>query len=480
MAGFVVGGGGYYSNMCSISREVIQADFDALRGVVSRILGHSYDALTAPERLTLLEGLERETRRLRVPGHQLINQLAEQSTVEELGGRLSRVLAERLRITRAEAGRRVAEAADLGPRHALSGQPLAPLLTATAAAERAGDIGGAQVQVIRRFLAQLPSVIDPGTRESAQAHLAELAGRFRPDQLAVLADKLSDCLNPDGTYTDDDRARRRGLMLGKQGPDGMTELRGLLTPEARAGLEKILAKTAAPGMCNPDDAAPVIDGPADQEAARRDMRSAAQRHHDGLNAAIRALLASGSLGQHNGLPATIVVSAQLADLEAATGTGLTSGGTVVPMSDVIRLARHAHHYLAIFDKGHAVALYHTKRLASPGQRLVLYAKERGCTRPGCTIPADWCEVHHVNDWAATHHTDVNTLTLACSPDHTLVTTGGWTTRKNAQGETAWLPPPNLDTGQPRTNNFHHPEKILAQQEDGNSGNDGCPNQESGP
>ncbi|MEI6052416.1 MAG: DUF222 domain-containing protein, partial [Opitutaceae bacterium] len=149
-------------------------------------------------------------------------------------------------------------------------------------------------------------------------------------------------------------------------------------------------------------------------------------------------------------------------------------------SDVIRLARHAHHYLAIFDKGHAVALYHTKRLASPGQRLVLYAKERGCTRPGCTIPADWCEVHHVNDWAATHHTDVNTLTLACSPDHTLLTTGGWTTRKNAQGETAWLPPPNLDTGQPRTNNFHHPEKILAQQEDGNSGNDGCPNQESGP
>lgn len=446
--------------MLSIDREVIQQDFAALREVVSRILGHCYDSLTAPERLALLEGLERQTRRLRVPGHQLINQLVEQSTAEEVGGRVSRVLADRLRITRAEAGRRVAEAADLGPRHALSGQPLAPLLTATAAAERAGDIGGAHVQVIRRFLTQLPSVVDAGTRESAQAHLAELAGRFRPDQLAVLADKLSDCLNPDGTYTDEDRARRRGLMLGKQGPDGMSELRGLLTPEARAGLEKLLAKTAAPGMCNPEDDTPVIDGVPDDDAARRDTRSAAQRHHDGLNAAIRALLASGDLGQHNGLPVSIVVSAQLADLEAAAGTGRTSGGTVLPMRDVIRLARHAHHYLAIFDKGQAVALYHTKRLASPGQRLVLHARDRGCTRPGCTIPADWCEVHHVNDWATTHHTDVNTLTLACSPDHTLVTTGGWTTRTTTRGHTEWLPPPNLDTGQPRTNTFHHPEKIL--------------------
>ena len=30
------------------------------------------------------------------------------------------------------------------------------------------------------------------------------------------------------------------------------------------------------------------------------------------------------------------------------------------------LASRAHHYLCIFDKGKAIALYHTKRLASPG------------------------------------------------------------------------------------------------------------------
>ena len=365
--------------MLSSSREEIQEDFDALRAAVSRILGHSCDGLTTPERLALLERLEQETRRLRVPGHQLINQLSEQAQPEELGGKLSHALADRLRITRSDANRRIAEAADLGPRRALTGELLPPLLTATAAAQRAGEIGVGHVQVIRRFFDQLPGWVDVGTRERAEKHLAELATQFRPDQVADLAEGLSDCINPDGTYTDDDRARRRCLTLGKQDIDGMSPLRGWLTPEARATFEAVLAKLAAPGMCNPEDDKPEVDGPPSDELARRDARSAAQRNHDGLNAALRALLASGKLVQHNGLPATIIVTTTLQDLESASGTGLTGGGTRLPMSDVIRMARHSHHYLAIFDKAKAVALYHTKRLASPGQRIVLYANKcEGC------------------------------------------------------------------------------------------------------
>jgi hypothetical protein len=52
---------------------------------------------------------------------------------------------------------------------------------------------------------------------------------------------------------DVDRARRRGFTIGKQQADGMSEVRGLLDPEARATLDAVLAKQAAPGMCNPDD-----------------------------------------------------------------------------------------------------------------------------------------------------------------------------------------------------------------------------------
>jgi Domain of unknown function (DUF222) len=452
--------------MSSINREVIQEDFDVLRAVVSRLVEHSYDGLTGRERLALLERLECEGRRLRVPGHQLINQLAAQADTTELGGKLVHVLADHLRITRGEAGRRVAEAADLGPRRALTGEPLPPLLTGTAAAERAGQIGGGHVKVIRHFLQQLPSTVDLGTRECAEQHLARLCTQFRPDQVGGLADRLADCLNPDGSFTDEDRARRRGLVLGTQGADGMSELRGVLTPEARATLEAVLAKLAAPGMCNPDDERPVVDGPADDAAAQRDTRTAAQRNHDAVIAAGRALLASGELGQHHGLPATIVITTTLADLEAAAGSAITGGGTRLPISDVIRMARHAHHYLAVFDDSKPRALFHTKRLASPGQRIMLYAKERGCTRPGCDAPPYWCEVHHVQDWATTHHTDIHTLTLACTADHALIQPGGWTTRKTARGDTEWIPPPHQDRGQPRINTFHHPEELLALEGDG--------------
>jgi hypothetical protein len=449
--------------MLSSSREEISAVFDALDADVDRVCELSFDALTTPERLRILQRLELLARRLPVPGHALLNQLAEQASPQELGGTLSHVVADRLRIARGDASRRMAEAADLGPRRALTGESLAPRLPATAAAQRQGAIGASHVRVIRRFFDELPCSVDIDTCEKAEAHLAVLATEHRPDDLTKLAERLAAYLNPDGTYTDEDRARRRGLTLANQASDGMSRLSGWLTPEARATLDAVLAKLAAPGMANPDDDFPVVDGPADQHAQRRDTRSTAQRNHDGLNAALRAVLASGKLGQHNGLPASIIVTTTLEDLEAAAGKGLTGGGTLLPMSDVIRLARHAHHYLAIFNKGEAIALYHTKRLASPGQRIVLYAKDRGCTRPGCDVPGYWCEVHHVEDWATTHRTEIHRLTLACGADHKLVD-NGWTTRKRANGDTEWIPPPHRDFGQPRTNNFHHPEKVLCEEE----------------
>jgi Domain of unknown function (DUF222) len=450
--------------MGSSDGVAIEEVFDALDADVDRVCELSFDALTTPELLRMLERLEKVARRLPVAGHGLINQLVQQATPAELGGKLSHVLADRLRITRGEAARQVAEAADLGPRQALTGQPLAPRLPATAAVQRDGQIGASHVAVIRRFLDQLPCWVDAQTRESAEADLANLATEHRPETVRKVADRLAYYLNPDGDFTDEDRSRRRGLTLGGQDADGMSPLRGWLTPQARATLEAVLAKLAAPGMCNPDDQTPTVDGPPSEEAVQRDTRSSAQRNHDALTAALRAVLASGKLGQHNGLPASIIVSTTLKDLEAGTGKGLTGGGTLLPMSEVIRLARHAYHYLAIFDKGKALALYHTKRLASPGQRIVLYAKDRGCSAPGCDVPGYYSEVHHVTAYAQCRTTDINDLTFACGPNHKLLEQG-WTTRKRANGDTEWIPPPHLDHGQPRTNTFHHPEKLLRDGDD---------------
>lgn len=78
-----------------------------------------------------------------------------------------------------------------------------------------------------------------------------------------------------------------------------------------------------------------------------------------------------------------------------------------------------------------------------------HAKDRGCTKPGRTAPGYWTQAHHCQGFAETRRTHIDELTLACGPDNLLAETG-WTTRKNAQGDTEWIPAPHLDHGQPRT------------------------------
>ena len=436
--------------MAASAREEIVEAFDASDDAQDRLCALTFAAMTTPELMRLMEREERRERRERSVRHALINQLAIQATEEELGGTLPAALADRLRITKVEANRRIAEAEDLGERRALTGEPLAPLLTATAAAQRQGLIGDGHVKVIRNFLAHLPSSIDVSTWEAAEKDLAGKACDFRPDQVATYARELMALLHPDGDYTEDERARKRGLTLGAQQYDGMSRISGLITPELRALLEAAWAKLAAPGTGIPD--------------GDTDTRSQPQRHHDAMIAAIRELFATGDLGTHHGLPVSIIVTTTLKDLEAGAGKARTAGGTRVPMKDLIRWAATSHHYLAVFDQAKPLALFHTKRFANLAQRIMLLAKEGGCTRPGCTAPAYHCEVHHVSGWTTTFYTDIHDLTLACGP-HNRLAEKGWTTRKNAKGTTQWIPPAHLDHGQPRTNTFHHPEKLFAPDDD---------------
>ena len=165
---------------------------------------------------------------------------------------------------------------------AITGEPLPPVLPATAEAQRAGDIGAGHVAVIRSFWHRLPDFVDVETRAKAETQLARLGSEHRPDELSKLADKLSDCLNPDGNFTDADRARRRGITIGKQDIDGMSAINGYLTPEARATIDAVFAKLAAPGMCNSGRCSPVCERHpvATSHRARHPQRR--QRNHDAL------------------------------------------------------------------------------------------------------------------------------------------------------------------------------------------------------
>ena len=446
-------------------REAVFAALDRLDADAEALRHLPFDGLSELDCVSVMCRLMKTARKVPAWHYELVNQLVERAVAADIGGPLPRVLADRLRIRPAAARRMIREAEQLGHRRAISGERLEPLLPTTAGKVRDGEIGPEHVTVIRDFFHQLPIAVPANERDRAEQMLGEMAADLRPDQLQKAADNIAARINPDGTFSDIDRARKRGFSWAPQGSDGMSQGTLIATPELRATIDAVIAKLGAPGMCNPDDATPTVDGEPPEETVRRDTRSAAQRAHDALTAMGRALLASGTLGQHRGLPTSIIVRTTLQDMESAAGKANTGGGTWLPMRDVIRMASSAYHYLVVFDKHSNRPLYLGRtRIASGDQRVVLYARDGGCTAPGCDKPGYWCEVHHMDRWAGGGETEPDNLAFACTPDHKL-TEEGWTTRLNGDGRVEWIPPPHLNL-KPGVNNFHHPEwYVVGKDED---------------
>ena len=443
--------------MSSIDSSGVVARIDAALDV---LLGADLSVMSAGDLVRLAGRCERLVRRHAVLGGDIAVELGRRDVVE-LGGAPSKVLADWLRISPSQARRRADRVAPLAPRISLTGEPLAPVQPATAVAWRAGELDVEHVNVIQRFLADLPVAVPAVSKGNAEAFLAEQARQLRPDQLARVAAQLSVSLNPDGTFRDADRALRRGFSWGPQRPDGMSQGRLCASPALRAELDALFAKLAAPGMCNPSDQSPLVNGEPSEERAQADRRTVAQRRHDALSALARSVLGDPKLGQHNGLPVTVIVSCSLQDLQEAAGMAMTGGGTQVPIADLIRMASHSYHYLSIFDgvSGRRLWLGRTKRIASADQRIVLHDRDRGCTHPGCTVPGYGSQAHHAErDWADGGNTDVDDLAFGCGPHNRLVTREGWRTRKLRDGSTEWIPPAQLPLigG---VNRFHHADRI---------------------
>jgi hypothetical protein len=454
-----------------MSRTAVQQALTALRVAHDALADCEVGALTRAELLNVLDELETLSCQLPTQTHRLLARLQVETTPKEMGAKSWKyVLAIRWRISTTEAHRRLSEAAALGPRCTLAGTPLAPMLPATAAAQAAGLINSEHVTAIGAAMARMPGFVDAPTRQQIEIDWVRAAVGVGPKELKDCAERTLFLLDQDGPVPDDaERQRKRGLSVGKQGLDTMTDVRAQLTPEAWATWEAIFAKYAAPGMCNPDDDEPCISGTPTQVQIDNDQRSLAQRRHDALVVVGRIALMSGQLGKINGLPVSIIIRTTLQDLESRAGVGVTAGGTIMPIADVIRLGAHAHHHLAVFDKatGSALDLFRARRVASPAQRIMLIARDGGCTKPGCTVPAYGAQVHHaLCDWVDGGQTNVDELGLACGPDNRMVGPDGWTTTINAHGEVEWIPPPQLDTGQSRINYYHRPERLLHPPDDG--------------
>ena len=326
----------------------------------------------------------------------------------------------------------------------MTGEDLPPVLPETAAAQARGDLSAAHAAVVSKTVSALPTArVGPGGPRAGRSRSGRAGWGLRPCELTTYGEALKTYLDPDGTLTDDtDRARRRGFTVGKQGADGMTPVHGVLDPTCAGFVAAAFAALAKP--------TPAGDIP--------DERTCPQRQHDALSAVCRTALASGDIGRNRGLPATLLVTMGIDDLERRAGTATTATGGTMPVGDAVKLVGDATQLLGVFGKdGQNLYLSRTARLATAEQRLALTARDKGCTRPGCEVPPAWCEVHHEPEWQADGQTDINKLCLVCPFDHHKITEQGYTVTIDGD-RVWWTAPKHLDPDQtPRLNLLRHPE-----------------------
>ncbi|MFZ1176281.1 MAG: 13E12 repeat family protein [Mycobacterium sp.] len=437
----------------SAALDAIDAAHDVLRDTSSDVVGNDF-------RVAVAERLETQDRTNRGFMYRFFAEIAEPPDGSECIPAVREMLCARLRITPREIIRRFKLAARIRPRRSLTGPPVQPELPELAAAVEAGAVGDDHIRAVCQAVDVLPACVSPTDVAEAERTLVQHATKLDAGVVTKLGQRIADYLNPDGLFTDDDRARRRGLRLGPQGPDGMSRLHGCLDPEARAYFEAIEA-AVRPGRHQPDG--------ADKDPEARDERTPAQRCHDALKLGLEAAIASGELGVHRGHPVTVIATTTLSELNQAAHAVVdpsipmptpahTGGGSRLPMPDLIRMATKAIHYLAVFDDHTSRPLYlgRQKRIATADQRLICYARDRGCTRPNCLEPGYRCEVHHSPDWARGGRTDADKLFFACGCDHGGASRGEWHTVVTDSGRLGWT----KGSGPAEINHAHHPDELL--------------------
>ena len=201
------------------------------------------------------------------------------------------------------------------------------------------------------------------------------------------------------------------------------------------------------------------------DALGEDTRSPAQRLHDAFEEAGRRLLA----GWRPARPRRPTRPADhhhhsLTDLERRAGRATTHhGGTLtVPRTHCgWRPTARSCPPCSTNTRGGVLAYGRGRRLASPGQRKALFARDRGCTFPGCDRSAAQSEIHHTTDWALGGHTNLDTMAIACGYHNTEAPKNGWRTVM-INGTPHWQPPPWHPEQQPQRNHLHHPELLTNQ------------------
>jgi len=240
-----------------------------------------------------------------------------------------------------------------------------------------------------------------------------------------------------------------------------------------------------------------IDAFAERLRSEADHVPASARRADGLVALVNAAHTSGSIPNRGGLPVSVSVtvsSTALGDEDWTTSRGhtLTPGerrfaacdalltpvvlesdsqecpdtvaellrdaGRPAPVATVPlnpAQARIAALATALLGTRMPIAVGRTARIATPAQRRALAIRDGGCIIPGCSIPAESCQTHHVVDWAEGGSTELANLALLCWAHHRQVDLRMWAITP-ATGDALSEPEPGSPPGTPWPGNNGSP------------------------
>jgi len=438
-------GGGHPARRRAL--EQFGASLDRLVGVVE---GGGLASVDDQRLVGFLQRFERVRNRLPLVDHAMLGEAQARGLTDRLTQpSLARVLVSSLRLSAGEAHRRVKAADALAAGTTMTGERLEPRRPVLAAAQRAGDVTPEQAQVIVRALEKVDRPgFDPADVTVGERLLTGQAAVFEPKLLGQLADRVVDAIDPDGSQPDEQlQADRRHVSL-RACRDGSYRGEFRLTGTLGAKLTAVLKPLARPRI----EHLPTVDGePAVPTQLLTDERSHGQRMHDALEDVCDRLLRSGQLPDSGGIPATVIVTITLEDLQErlrqtgpdhsqdhghghghdpgqrnahgpgqdnghgpgqdnghgpgqgnghgpgqGNGHGHTSDGAGLSAAQVLDLAGQADLIPTVLNRAGAVLSQgRARRIATPTQTWALIARDAGCSFPGCHRAPELCERHHI-------------------------------------------------------------------------------------
>lgn len=343
-----------------------------------------------------------------------------------------------LGIGRAEARRRLALAAVVLPGLSATGATVPARLGVLGDASRACLISGRAATVIAQAIERVHSFATPDQLASMEHHLTRQGIESDEDVLRVLARRWESVLDQDGQEPTEKilrarqgvflRGRRHGLHVLEIGATD-EQFEHLATVMNSAGNPRATGSSGKPA----NSPAAGDGGPPTPAAGVGAAPTRAQNLLDGLVAACRIALSGPGLPVTGGHRPQVMVTIAYQDLVGMTEqAGSTVFSVQASARTIRRLACDAGLIPVVLGgRGQVLDLGRAQRLFPPHLRRALVARDGGCAFPDCSIPAGWCEAHHLTPWSRGGSTSIDNGVLLCSHHHHTVHRGAWDVQSRA-------------------------------------------------